>query len=164
MPASPAPAVTECLHALCSFTKVGTMVFLLHDINDGFLESAKMANYADKLFLGNCLFVLFIISWVATRLTYFPLWVIRSCLSEPLEVTPVQPLPLATGLLAVWTGQAGIASLSKSFCCLVSQTCSFWKGPHILKGTKACCWQICFPDIAFLQEPDNACDAPPWHS
>ena len=62
------------------------MVFLLHDINDGFLEAAKMANYADRLFVGNCLFILFIISWVATRLTYFPLWVIRSCLSEPIEV------------------------------------------------------------------------------
>ncbi len=63
------------------------MVFLLHDINDGFMEAAKMANYAEQHFISNSLLVMFIISWVATRLTYFPLWVIRSCLHEPIEVT-----------------------------------------------------------------------------
>ena len=149
MTAPPAPAVTECLHALCSFTKVGTMVFLLHDINDGFLESAKMANYADKLFLGNCLFVLFIISWVATRLTYFPLWVIRSCLSEPLEVTLAHTLPpiwpACCSDRASWFFQSFKVSLVE-----VSHPCS----PHILEGTKACYWHV-------LQQPDDACVAPP---
>lgn len=45
-----------------------------------------MANYAEKHWLSNSLLVMFIISWIATRLTYFPLWVIRSCLHEPIEV------------------------------------------------------------------------------
>ena len=71
----------------CSFTKVGTMVFLLHDINDGFMEAAKMANYSEHMRVSNTLLVCFIISWIATRLTYFPLWVIRSCLHEPVEVS-----------------------------------------------------------------------------
>jgi hypothetical protein len=31
----------------CSFVKVGAMVFLCHDINDIFLESAKMARYTE---------------------------------------------------------------------------------------------------------------------
>ena len=66
------------------------MVFLLHDINDGFLEAAKMANYAGRSTASNTLFIMFVISWVATRLTYFPLWVIWSCLHEPIEVGPLR--------------------------------------------------------------------------
>ena len=43
--------VRQCLtHRLCpcSFVKVGAMVFLCHDINDIFMEGAKMARYAEN--------------------------------------------------------------------------------------------------------------------
>ena len=37
----------------CSFVKVGAMVFLCHDINDIFMEGAKMARYADPWVAAN---------------------------------------------------------------------------------------------------------------
>ena len=67
--------------------KVGTMVFLCHDINDVFMELAKMAKYTDAKTAPNVIFGLFTLSWILTRLIYFPLYVIRSVWSEPIDVS-----------------------------------------------------------------------------
>jgi len=69
-----------------SFVKVGSMVFLCHDINDIFLEAAKMARYAQQKHAPNVLFVVFMLSWFASRIYYFPAYVIRSVIYEPIEV------------------------------------------------------------------------------
>ena len=74
------------LFFLCSFMKIGTMVFLCHDINDVFMEVAKLSKYAKRENLANALFALFVISWFFTRMFYFPLWIIRSAWSEPITV------------------------------------------------------------------------------
>ncbi|KAK9813659.1 hypothetical protein WJX73_002155 [Symbiochloris irregularis] len=69
-----------------NFMKVGNMVFLCHDINDVFMESAKMAKYTDAKTAPNVIFGFFTLTWVLSRLVYFPLFVIRSVWSEPIEI------------------------------------------------------------------------------
>ena len=66
--------------------KVGCMVFLVHDINDIFMEAAKMARYAGRQTLCTVLFVTFMLSWFASRIYYLPAYIIRSCLTEPITV------------------------------------------------------------------------------
>lgn len=73
-----------------SFTRVGTLVFLAHDVNDIFLESAKLARYARRPVAPTALFVAFAVSWVVSRLIYFPLVVIRSAAIEPATLIAVQ--------------------------------------------------------------------------
>ena len=70
----------------CSFMKIGTMVFLCHDINDVFMEVAKMSKYSNQHKLADVLFALFVVSWFISRMFYFPLWIIRSAWSEPITV------------------------------------------------------------------------------
>ena len=65
-----------------SVTKVGAVVFLLHDVNDIFLELAKMFRYARVETVPNIFFGLFLASWIVTRLALFPNWVIRSTLID----------------------------------------------------------------------------------
>jgi len=69
-----------------NFMKIGTMVFLCHDINDIFMELAKLSKYARREGLANVLFASFVISWFATRMFYFPVWIIRSAWYEPIEI------------------------------------------------------------------------------
>lgn len=76
---------------MCSFMKIGTMVFLCHDINDVFMEFAKMSKYARFDGLANALFACFVISWFVTRMFYFPVWIISSAWSEPITVNPPAP-------------------------------------------------------------------------
>ncbi|KAK9824507.1 hypothetical protein WJX72_010967 [[Myrmecia] bisecta] len=71
---------------LVNFTKVGTMVFLVHDVNDIFMEMAKMTRYAGKNTATTALFVLFVISWFTTRITIFPVHVLRSTLFDASEM------------------------------------------------------------------------------
>lgn len=66
--------------------KVGCMVFLVHDINDIFMEAAKMARYAGRSTLCTSLFVIFMLTWFASRIYYFPAYIIRSTLTEPIEL------------------------------------------------------------------------------
>ena len=70
------------------------MVFLCHDLNDIFMEGAKMARYADHGWLPTALFVVFMLSWFASRIYYFPVYVIRSVYYEPIEVRCRSPRSL----------------------------------------------------------------------
>ena len=74
----------------CSFMKVGTMVFLCHDVTDIFMETAKMFGYIERKRISTALFVVFMLIWFAARIVYFPFWVIWSVWSEPIEVCAVQ--------------------------------------------------------------------------
>ncbi|CAL8465112.1 g4647 [Coccomyxa elongata] len=69
-----------------NFVKVGAMVFLCHDINDIFMEGAKMARYAEHRWLPTALFVVFMLSWFTSRIYYFPAYVIRSVYYEPINL------------------------------------------------------------------------------
>lgn len=63
------------------------MVFLVHDINDIFMEAAKLARYAGHQTLCTVLFVTFMLSWFASRIYYLPVYIIRSTLTEPITVS-----------------------------------------------------------------------------
>ena len=62
-------------------------MFLVHDVNDIFMEAAKMARYAGKQTLCTVLFVTFMLTWFASRIYYLPAYIIRSCLTEPITVS-----------------------------------------------------------------------------
>lgn len=72
--------VTACLRR---YTRVGSIVMLLHDPSDIFLESAKLCAYADLDSLATALFAGLLLSWFALRLVLLPFWVIRSCMCAP---------------------------------------------------------------------------------
>ena len=75
------------------------MVFLCHDVNDIFMEGAKMARYAEHKWLPTALFAVFMLSWFASRIYYFPAYVIRSVYHEPIEVSPpFPPVPISAAL------------------------------------------------------------------
>jgi TLC domain len=60
------------------------MIILAHDCNDVLLEAAKLFKYAGLEGAATAAFVSFLLSWVATRLTYYPLWILRSCRWAPM--------------------------------------------------------------------------------
>ena len=64
-------------------TRVGVMVLICHEANDIFLEAAKMARYAQSSeAVTTSFFVLFMVSWFATRIYAYGFIVIRSTLTE----------------------------------------------------------------------------------
>ena len=62
------------------------MVFLCHDVNDIFLEAAKLARYARAKTAPTALFICFALSWFASRLFYFPKYIIASVWVDPVEL------------------------------------------------------------------------------
>ncbi|XP_020608328.1 ceramide synthase 6-like [Orbicella faveolata] len=56
------------------FFRIGSVIILLHDLADIFLESAKVFNYAKWETTTNIIFVLFAVVFNATRLVYYPFW------------------------------------------------------------------------------------------
>ena len=71
---------------LCSFVRVGVAVFLCHDVNDVFLELAKLSRYARRPVAPTALFAAFAASWAVSRLLYFPLVVIASVAVHPVAL------------------------------------------------------------------------------
>ncbi len=68
----------------CRYARVGSIVMLLHDPSDVFLEGAKICNYADWDIPATSLFAALLVSWLILRLVLLPFWVVRSCLCAPL--------------------------------------------------------------------------------
>ena len=60
------------LSYMFNFQRVGTLILLLHDSVDYWLELAKMANYAKFEKLCDRLFIVFTIVWCLTRILLFP--------------------------------------------------------------------------------------------
>ncbi|EPB70799.1 Longevity-assurance protein [Ancylostoma ceylanicum] len=61
-----------------NMVRVGTLVLFVHDAADIFIEIAKIVRYANWQTTLNVLFVIFIVVWTATRLVFYPFWIIRS--------------------------------------------------------------------------------------
>ena len=56
-----------CFSWTCNFFKVGTLVLLLHDCADIFLETAKLLKYAGYRFYSEFFFGGFAVAWIVTR-------------------------------------------------------------------------------------------------
>lgn len=72
-----------------NLTRVGIMIMLLHDICDVPMEFAKLLKYAGHQTFADAFFALFFITWVAARMVYFPLYIIRSTWYESISVAAI---------------------------------------------------------------------------
>ncbi|KAK1617727.1 hypothetical protein QYE76_023244 [Lolium multiflorum] len=79
-----ATVVLIILSYVFRFARVGAIVLAIHDASDVFLEIGKMSKYSNCDWLANFAFLLFVVSWVLLRLTYFPFWILRSTSYEVL--------------------------------------------------------------------------------
>lgn len=87
---------------MCNLFRVGTLVLWVHDCADIFLESAKMFKYAGLEAISNALFYGFAISWMVTRLGYFPSWILYSITVEaPQIIDYFGAYQVFSGLLSV---------------------------------------------------------------
>lgn len=65
---------------ICRYARVGSVVMLLHDPSDVFLEAAKLCNYAELEGPSTVLFAGLLLSWFGLRLVLLPFWVMHSCM------------------------------------------------------------------------------------
>lgn len=94
-----------------NLTRIGSLVLLVHDSADIFLEVAKMAKYANYQKFCDFVFVIFTILWIVTRVGIFPFWIIYSTLIEAPKLVPMFPayyvfntlLCLLLILHSIWT-------------------------------------------------------------
>lgn len=62
------------------YTRIGSVILLLHDPSDILLELAKLLNYAGKENASTLSFVSMMLSWAALRLWIFPTYVVHSAM------------------------------------------------------------------------------------
>jgi hypothetical protein len=62
--------------------RIGTLVLVVHDAADFWLELAKMANYAKYEAICNVFFTIFTLKWFVTRLVGFPTRILYSTTFE----------------------------------------------------------------------------------
>ncbi|XP_062869084.1 ceramide synthase 2 [Trichomycterus rosablanca] len=72
-----------------NYIRAGTLVMLVHDAADVFLESAKVFNYAKWQKTCDGIFTLFAIVFMVTRLVIFPFWIIHCTWVYPPDYYPV---------------------------------------------------------------------------
>eukprot|EP00090_Calanus_glacialis_P046438 TRINITY_DN9121_c0_g1_i10.p2 TRINITY_DN9121_c0_g1~~TRINITY_DN9121_c0_g1_i10.p2 ORF type:complete len:187 (-),score=52.85 TRINITY_DN9121_c0_g1_i10:220-780(-) len=64
------------------FTRMGTLVMIIHDCADHLLELAKLFRYASYRKTCDAVFVIFSIVWVITRCGFYPTWILYSTLYD----------------------------------------------------------------------------------
>lgn len=73
------------------FHRIGILVLFCHNINDIFLEAAKVCNYLGLETLSTINFVLLILSWILTRLYFLPFHVVKSAYYDTYELVSNNP-------------------------------------------------------------------------
>ncbi|XP_050302101.1 ceramide synthase 6 [Anthonomus grandis grandis] len=71
--------------------RVGTLVLVVHDLADIFLEGAKMTKYAGYQKVCDVIFAIFTVIWIVTRLGFFPFWIIRNTSIDAPKLVPMFP-------------------------------------------------------------------------
>ncbi|XP_058876618.1 ceramide synthase 2-like [Acipenser ruthenus] len=71
-----------------NFIRAGTLIMLVHDSSDYFLESAKIFNYAGWKKTCNAIFIVFAAVFIITRLVIFPFWILHCTVVYPLSIYP----------------------------------------------------------------------------
>ncbi|XP_021853664.1 ceramide synthase 1 LOH3 [Spinacia oleracea] len=82
------------LSYIARFARAGSMILALHDASDVFLEVGKMSKYSGFEALASFSFILFVISWILLRLTYYPFWILWSTSYEVLLTVDKEKHPL----------------------------------------------------------------------
>ncbi len=73
--------ITNCLifgSSYFRFTRIGSMVFLIHDVSDVPVDMSKLANFVKWTKTTIFCFVSMVILWTATRMTILPFVIVRS--------------------------------------------------------------------------------------
>jgi len=76
----------------CHFTRIGSLVLLLHDCADHWLEAAKLAKYTKFQKTCDALFAIFTIVWISTRLGAYPNWILYACSVEAGQILEMWPV------------------------------------------------------------------------
>ncbi|KAL9225822.1 hypothetical protein vseg_001703 [Gypsophila vaccaria] len=80
-----ATAILIVLSYTARFARAGSVILALHDASDVFLEVGKMSKYSGAEAIASFSFILFVISWVVLRLTYYPFWILWSTSYEVVQ-------------------------------------------------------------------------------
>lgn len=67
------------------FTRIGSMIFLIHDVSDVPIDMSKLANFVKWKITTIVCFVVMVLLWIITRLTIFPFVICRAVLVESHE-------------------------------------------------------------------------------
>ena len=73
------------------FHRIGILVLFCHNINDIFLEAAKICNYLGLEMLSNINFGLLILTWILSRLYFLPFYVVKSAYYDTYELALNNP-------------------------------------------------------------------------
>lgn len=75
----------------CNLIRAGTLVLVIHDCADIFLEMAKMMKYIKWQRTCDALFAIFTVTWIGTRLVIYPYWFLYSTCIGAKEIVPMFP-------------------------------------------------------------------------
>ncbi len=62
---------------ICNFTRVGTLVLLLHDVVEPFLEASKICKYSKHDQIGDVVSIGFILIWILSRIIVYPVHILN---------------------------------------------------------------------------------------
>ncbi|XP_054619542.1 ceramide synthase 2-like isoform X1 [Dunckerocampus dactyliophorus] len=71
---------------LVNYIRGGTLIMLVHDAADYLMESAKMFNYAGWKRTCNCIFTVFAVVFIISRLIIFPFCILHATLVYPMTL------------------------------------------------------------------------------
>ncbi|XP_017016239.2 ceramide synthase 6 [Drosophila takahashii] len=75
---------------VCNLHRVGSLVLVVHDCADIFLEAAKLTKYANYQKLCDAIFAIFTVVWIVTRLGFYPRIIYSSSVEAP-RILPMFP-------------------------------------------------------------------------
>uniref|UniRef100_A0A336MAZ5 CSON008488 protein n=2 Tax=Culicoides sonorensis TaxID=179676 RepID=A0A336MAZ5_CULSO len=75
---------------VCNLHRVGSLVLVVHDCADIFLEAAKLTKYAQYQKVCDTIFAIFIVVWLVTRLGMYPRIIYSSSVEAP-QILPMFP-------------------------------------------------------------------------
>lgn len=71
---------------MCNYTRIGSVILLLHDIVDILLEGSKVLNYLNQKILANCALALFALLWLITRIIVYPTHILNTTWYDATEI------------------------------------------------------------------------------
>uniref|UniRef100_A0A1I8QE03 TLC domain-containing protein n=1 Tax=Stomoxys calcitrans TaxID=35570 RepID=A0A1I8QE03_STOCA len=75
---------------ICNLHRVGSLVLVIHDCADIFLEAAKLTKYAKYQKLCDTIFAIFTVVWIITRLGFYPRIIYSTSIEAP-KILPMFP-------------------------------------------------------------------------
>jgi hypothetical protein len=75
---------------VCNLHRVGSLVLLVHDCADIFLEAAKITKYANYQKVCDIIFAVFTVVWISTRLGLYPRILYSTTVEAP-QILPMFP-------------------------------------------------------------------------